>query len=98
MDGWGSLTMLIKRQEADKFRKAELRARLKSQKESYLHGHEHKDEFDFPEISPPEMKKLKERIRKDLKKQRIKSIIISSIILSIIITYIVYLYLRIRKL
>ncbi len=98
MDGWGSLTMLIKRQEADKFRKAELRARLKSQKENYLHTREQKDEFDFPEISPQEMKILKEKIRKDLKKQRIKSFIISCLLLTIILTYILYLYFRIRKL
>jgi hypothetical protein len=92
MDGWGSLTMLIKRQEADKFRKAELRSKLKNQKEGYLNAHESKDEFNFPEISSVEMKKLKEKIRRDIRNEWIRSLVFLLLVLSIIIACIIYIY------
>ncbi len=81
--------MLIKRQEADKWRKADLRAKLKSQKEGYLEAYKSKDEFDFPEISTSEMKRLKDKIRSDFRRERIKNIIILSISFLIMITLIV---------
>lgn len=86
MDGWGSLTMLIKRQEAAKFRKAALRAELKHRKEGYIHDpYTIKDEFDFPEVSEFEMKKIKEEIRKKYRKQRNIQFIFSAVLLSFII-------------
>jgi uncharacterized membrane protein (DUF106 family) len=94
MDGWGSLTMLIKRQEADKFRKAGLRSKLKSLKEGYLNAHESKEEFDFPEISSVEMKILKDQIRKDLRKERIKEIIYYGAILITIVIGFYYLFIK----
>lgn len=94
MDGWGSLTMLIKRQEADKFRKAELRARLKSQRELYLHAHEAEDEFNFPKVSSIEMKKLKDQIRKDIRKENVKNILFYLIIFIILLSVIIYVYLK----
>lgn len=36
MDGWGSLTMLIKRQELTKARKSKLRYELQKRKEAFL--------------------------------------------------------------
>lgn len=91
MDGWGALTMLIKRQQADKFRKAALRAKLKSQKESYIHSHQSKDLFDFPELPRSEMEKLKSKIRNDYRKQRISNIFLNSIILISVIVFLLYL-------
>ncbi|MBL4605291.1 MAG: hypothetical protein JKY02_06445 [Flavobacteriaceae bacterium] len=94
MDGWGALAMLIKRQEADKFRKAQLRSKLKKQKEAYLHAYESKDEFDFPKISSVEMKILKDQIRKDFRKEKIKNSLyfITSIVL--VSSLIIYLYMQ----
>ena len=36
MDGWGALTMLIKRQNANKYKKAEFRYELQKKKEDFL--------------------------------------------------------------
>jgi len=94
MDGWGALTMLIKRQQADKFRKAALRAKLKSQKESYIHSHESKDEFNFPELPRSEMEKLKSEIRRDFKKQRIKQNLYYTAILITILTFFYFFFIH----
>lgn len=93
MDGWGSLTMLIKRQEAAKFRKAALRAELKNRKESHIHDpYTAKDEFDFPEVSEFEMQKIKQDIKRKYKRQRNLQLLIS-VTLLITITYILFLIL-----
>lgn len=91
MDGWGSLTMLIKRQEAAKFRKAILRNELKRRKESYLHDtYNGEDVFDFPKVSEAEMAKIKYEIRKKLKRER-KIQWIFSALLFITILFVMYL-------
>ncbi|WP_439129452.1 hypothetical protein [Polaribacter sp.] len=92
MDGWGALTMLIKRQEAAKNRKAVLKKALQEKKMSYLHV-ENKTEFGFPELSTVELKQLKNDIRKEIKKQRIKSIISSLILLISIISIVYFIFL-----
>ena len=76
MDGWGSLTMLIKRQNAAKNRKNELKYQLQKNKESYLKN-KGKNDFDFPELSNSEMTILKQQIRKNLKKEKIKNMVIN---------------------
>jgi hypothetical protein len=86
MDGWGSLTMLIKRQEAAKFRKAILRAELRSRKESHLQDvYNSKDEFDFPEISNVEMKKLKNEIRSKYRRERALLLLTTLMLLLLIV-------------
>lgn len=92
MDGWGALTMLIKRQEAAKNRKAVLKKALQEKKMSHLHV-ENKTEFGFPELSTVELKQLKNDIRKEIKKQRIKSIISSLILLISIISIVYFIFL-----
>ncbi len=94
MEGWGSLTMLIKRQEADKFLKAQMRSKLKSQRELYLHTNEAEGEFDFPKISSIEMKRIKDQIRKDLRKEKIKNVLYYFVSFLIVFSVIVYIYLR----
>ena len=94
MDGWGALTMLIKRQESDKFRKTQLRVKLKNQKEGYLNANQAKDEFDFPKISSEEMKKLKNQIRKDLRKENVKNTLFLLVIFIIVLSVITYVYLE----
>lgn len=87
MDGWGSLTMLLKGQNAEKIRKTKLRNELQKRKESFFKG---KNELlELPEITKKELKKIKLEIRQKLKKERIKSLYVSSIIFifSFIIIY-----------
>ena len=76
MDGWGSLTMLIKRQEAAKNRKASLKYELQKRRESYFKGKPEQG-LEFPEISTAEMNVLKEKIRKKHKANKIKNAIVS---------------------
>lgn len=91
MDGWGSLTMLIKRQEAAKFRKAALRSELKKRKLGFLHEpFTAEDEFDFPEVSKYELDKIKADIRKKYRRERIVQICISILIL-VVLFYVLYL-------
>ena len=71
MDAWGSLTILIKKQEAPKQRKAAIRKNLRQRKESF--GNENgEDEFEFPELSNAEMAVLKDKIRKEYRKAHLK--------------------------
>ncbi len=90
MDGWGSLTMLIKRQNAEKYRKAQLRYELQKKKEDFLSNQGHTNEFDFPEVSKLEMEKIKENIRADFRKQRIKNRLISAFILIGVIVFLAW--------
>jgi hypothetical protein len=83
MDGWGSLTMLIKRQEAAKNRKASLKYELQKRRESYFKGNP-EQALEFPEISTAEMKVLKEKIRKKYKADKIKNVIINIIIFTFV--------------
>jgi len=97
MDGWGSLTMLIKRQNAEKYRKADLRYELQKRKESYITDKESQDEFDFPQLSRSEMNEIKEDIRKKIRTDKLKSsirYILAAIAAFLFITYLFMSYLR----
>ena len=71
--------MLIRRQQADKFRKSELRRKLQNKKESYI-GNSLENELDFPKISNSEMKVLKNKIRNEYKKHKIRNFIVNSLL------------------
>mgnify|MGYP001950925005 CR=1 FL=1 len=90
MDGWGSLTMLLKRQNSDKYRKAQLRHELQKKKENFLSNQESATEFDFPKVSDVEMERIKADIRADFRKQRIKNRIISVFILIAVIMFLAW--------
>ena len=89
MDGWGSLTMLIKRQEAAKNRKVVLKYELQKRKESYLKGQSNQ-ELEFPKISDAEMKILKAAIRKKYRTKKIKNILLNIILLTSILCLFYY--------
>ena len=89
MDGWGSLTMLIKRQEAAKNRKSALKYELQKRRESYFKG-KPEQELEFPEISTTEMNILKEKIRKKYKADKIKNAIISIILFIFVVAVFYY--------
>ncbi len=91
MDGWGSLTMLIKRQEAAKNRKAALKYELKKRKENLI-KEKYTQNLKFPEISNLEMTALKKEIRKKHKKDKIKNNVINLIIFIIIISLFYYFF------
>lgn len=90
MDGWGSLTMLIKRQEAAKNRKSKLKYELQKRKESLISKNRYK--LDFTHVSNSDLKKIKTQIRKKYRIENIKNIVINSILLlvSILIIYLIY--------
>lgn len=88
MDGWGALTMLIKRQNADKYRKAGLRQELKKRKEEFLTHQTVTPEFDFPELSKDEMGVIKAEIRSKMKKEKIRSTIFSLLIFTAVCFFI----------
>lgn len=90
MDGWGSLTMLIKRQEAAKNRKATLKYELQKRKTSLLNGK--KNSLKFPEINADELEIIKSEIRKKYKREKIKSIILDIIILISGFLFLCYLF------
>jgi len=75
MDPWGSLTMLIKKQEVAKNRKAALKYELQKRREVLLKGGARK-EMEFPEISKADMIILKEEIRRKHQADQTKNIII----------------------
>jgi hypothetical protein len=89
MDGWGALTMLIKRQEAAKNRKSALKYELQKRRESYFKGKPEQG-LEFPEISNTEMKILKEKIRKKYKADKIKNAIISILIFTFVVAVFYY--------
>ena len=91
MDGWGSLTMLIRRQEAAKNRKAELKYELQKRKEGIINK-KYNQSLEFPEISKLEMKILKKEIRKKHKRNRIKNALVNLLLYSIIICFFYYLF------
>ena len=80
MDGWGSLTMLIKRQEAAKNRKAKLKFDLQKRKESYLKDNSGL-ELEFPNVTKDEMRTIKQDIRAKYKRKRIKNILLNIFLL-----------------
>ncbi|MEE9407483.1 MAG: hypothetical protein V3V28_05355 [Polaribacter sp.] len=90
MDGWGSLTMLIKRQEASKNRKAALRYELQKKKENYFNNNTY--ELEFPKISNSEMKVLKQEIRKKYRNNKIKTIILNILILAFVLFLFYYIF------
>lgn len=92
MDGWGALSMLIKRQQADKRRKAEIRAIYIKKKISYINTKKVKNKFNFPELTPIELKNLKKEIKKKIIRKRITSFILSTLLFILVLTGIVYLF------
>ena len=88
MDPWGSLTMLIKKQEVAKNRKAALKYELQKRREVLLKGGARK-EMEFPEISKADMTILKEEIRRKHQAAQTKNIIIY-ILFFILVLFIIY--------
>jgi hypothetical protein len=70
MDGWGALTMLMKRQNSDKHRKSKLRYDHQKRRENALSAYTD-DSLIFPEVSKKEMEIIKKDIHKKLRKQRL---------------------------
>ncbi len=58
-DPWGGLTVLIKKQQHNKYRKAELKYLLQKRKESYLKENTN-NKLVFPEVSKEELKTIKD--------------------------------------
>lgn len=85
MDGWGALTMLLKRQNADKYRKAQLRHELQKKRESFLSNQKVNSDVNFPEITRDQMEMIKQEIRSNLRKQRINSRLISALIFILVV-------------
>lgn len=94
MDGWGSLTMLIKRQEAEKNRKTKLKYELQKRREKLLSNSEKK--LKFPKVSDEEMGALKAKIRKKYKVTKIKSFVFNIVLLIAVLLLFFYLYTTIR--
>ena len=74
---WGALTILIKKQNANKYRKARSRYDRQKKKEGFLTNDGTESEFDFPEVSELEMERIKAEIRADFREQRLKNRIVS---------------------
>lgn len=93
MDGWGSLTMLIKRQNASKYRKAKNRYEHQKKKEQFLNDYPSElTQLEFPEISPQRLEALKLQIRKRVKRNHtIKVIVYSIVIATCTLLYLYYL-------
>jgi hypothetical protein len=89
---WGTLTMLIKKQEATKHRKAEIRRNFKNRKNLFIETN-NKGELDFPKISNAEMALLKRKIRKEYRKRNIKKGIINALIFTAVAFVFYYLIL-----
>ena len=97
MDGWGSLTMLIKRQNAAKYRKAELRHELQKKRESYVKdAYNSSEEFEFPEISQHKMNVLKKEIQEKLKRERRKNIYSYGLAIGLIVLFLVVVILALK--
>ena len=97
MDGWGSLTILIKRQNAAKYRKAELRYELQKKRESYVKdAYDSSEELEFPEISSHEMNVLKREIQEKLKRERRKNIYSYGLAIGLIVLFLVVVILALR--
>mmetsp|Transcript_15281 Transcript_15281/g.45632 ORF Transcript_15281/g.45632 Transcript_15281/m.45632 type:complete len:102 (+) Transcript_15281:319-624(+) len=92
MDGWGALTMLVKRQNAAKYRKAALRHELQKRKESFLKDVYDDEKLDFPEISSYEMNVLKREIRAKLKKQKRQNLLSYAMVIGLILLFFFLLY------
>ncbi|WP_026777729.1 hypothetical protein [Polaribacter sp. Hel_I_88] len=88
MDPWGSLTMLLKKQEVAKNRKAALKYELQKRREVLLKGGARK-EMEFPEISKTDITILKEGIRRKHKADQTKNIIIY-ILFFILVLFLIY--------
>ena len=92
MDGWGALTMLIKRQNAAKYRKAELRHKLQKKKEGFVHDAYDKEgnEFAFPEFTETQMNSFKKEVRTEIRRERLKSIAVYFLVISLIIAFVYF--------
>jgi uncharacterized protein (UPF0303 family) len=95
MEGWGSLTMLIKRQEAAKNRKTSLKFELQKRRESLFKDNV-RQKLEFPEISNADMKILKEEIRKKYRTEKTKNIIINIIIFTFVLFLFYYIFRTIK--
>jgi len=89
MDGWGSLTMLIKRQLASRKRKENFQFDLQKKKENLLKNSSI-TELEFPVISDSKMKLIKKKIKKKYKTERIKDIILYVIITIFTISFVTF--------
>lgn len=86
MDGWGSLKMLMNRQQGNQQRKKKLKDVRDKKLSSSVYS---KTRFNFPKTSKSVIKKYGEEAKKTQKKE---SIIKYSIISIIIVTSLIYLY------
>jgi hypothetical protein len=94
MDGMGALTILKKRQQAYKRRKAENRALYNKKKKSYIQSKTSNDEFNFPELTAVELKNIKKQIRKRIIKVRVTNFVLSSLLFFTILSGILYLFIK----
>lgn len=88
MEGWGSLTVLIKKQEAAKNRKAKLKYELQKRKESLIS--KEKNSLVFKEVSKADLKTIKAEIREKYRKERIKTLIVNFMLL-VVSSFVIYL-------
>jgi hypothetical protein len=91
MDGWGALTMLIKRQEAAKNRQAALKYELQKRREGFIKNNS-SQKLEFPKISNADMKVLKTAIRKKYKADRIKTGILNIVLLAFVLFLVYYIF------
>lgn len=68
---WGALTILTRKQNNAKYRKAELRHELQKKKEQFLKDHptDLKTELEFPEVSKQQLELIKKEIRRKAKRE-----------------------------
>ena len=90
MDHWGSLQSLNRKQQAEKRRKAEIRALYTKRRKSLIHNNTDKNEYDFPKFSKIQLEKFKNNIRKEYRRKRIINFVISAILFLAILFSILY--------
>lgn len=94
MDYWGSLQSLNRKQQADKRRKAEIRALYTKRRKSLIHNNIAKNEYDFPKLSKTQLEKFKNNIRNEYQRKRIINFVISTILFTVILFSILYILYR----
>lgn len=95
MDGWGSLTVLIKKQEAAKNRKAKLKYELQKRRESLISKNLNK--LVFNEVSDSDLLEIKAQIRRKYRREKVKNTIVNIILLLISTVILYYIYIIIVK-
>ena len=91
MDGYGALSMLIKRQNADKNRKTKFRYELQKKREELLTTEIIEDSFSFPQLSEFEIKIKKDQIRAQIRKDKIRNNFISGLMFMASCLFVVWL-------